>query len=417
MRGCLHHSKALTMPRLTRPCATTWPFLLLAFLFIGCGPSDSETGEGGDNTNPPGQVTASPSSSQADTSPTPSATSQASPSPEEPPELTPTPTPEAPAPTCPPPEPSLINEPIPLAEGEIEFTWLTNTNWLVRFGDRAILLDAWFSRSPYTALGYNEEGIAFIEGALAAAGVTALDAILIGHSHNDHASDAGIVALKYGAKVYGSQTTCLYTTGQGLPEEDCIEVGQGEGFAIGDALVSVIRAPHSGPESWGSHAEWEELPDNDLLSAPHGGPLVFLFTHPGESPIKWAYYDTQGPLDAIDGSGEDYRANFEAVFPQEGGITLWLSSIFPQGDRAVISSFLELLNPQIVMPQHWDSALESDYIYGISEPYPDPRWYREVIAEQGAQLVHPTEYFERLTLTSESLKSEEDAPIQRAFCL
>jgi L-ascorbate metabolism protein UlaG (beta-lactamase superfamily) len=74
--------------------------------------------------------------------------------------------------------------------------WLGFSNFELAYGGQVILLDAYFDRgSGFPALGFK------------AADVTRADAILIGHGHFDHMSDAASVAARTRAVVVGAPLT------------------------------------------------------------------------------------------------------------------------------------------------------------------------------------------------------------------
>ncbi len=74
--------------------------------------------------------------------------------------------------------------------------WTGFSNFELAYNGQVVLLDAYFDRgSVYPTLGFT------------AADITKADAILIGHGHYDHMSDAAQVAARTGAIVVGAPLT------------------------------------------------------------------------------------------------------------------------------------------------------------------------------------------------------------------
>src|SRR5262245_56687070 len=71
--------------------------------------------------------------------------------------------------------------------------WAGYSNFELAYGGKIILLDAYFDRgAKYPPLGFK------------AGDVTRADAILIGHGHFDHMSDAASVGIRTGATIVGA---------------------------------------------------------------------------------------------------------------------------------------------------------------------------------------------------------------------
>ena len=86
--------------------------------------------------------------------------------------------------------------------------WTGYSNFELAYGGQIVLLDAYFDRGPaYPPLGFK------------AADVTKADAILIGHGHFDHMSDAAAVGARTGAMVVGAPLTTDKLRSQNLPEK------------------------------------------------------------------------------------------------------------------------------------------------------------------------------------------------------
>jgi L-ascorbate metabolism protein UlaG (beta-lactamase superfamily) len=117
--------------------------------------------------------------------------------------------------------------------------WTGFSNFELAYGGKVILLDAYFDRGGnYPSLGFT------------AADVKKADAILIGHGHFDHMSDAGSVAIRTGAPVIGAPLTTEKLATQNVPPAQIRTVtGKGGELLKFDGFtVEPILARHGQPE-------------------------------------------------------------------------------------------------------------------------------------------------------------------------
>ncbi|HSW13290.1 MAG TPA: MBL fold metallo-hydrolase [Solimonas sp.] len=155
--------------------------------------------------------------------------------------------------------------------GALTATWFGVTALLLRDGERAIFIDPYFSRPEgllplllNRPIAPDEAGIA---AALRAAGVSKLDAVLVSHSHYDHAMDAGVVARLTGATLLGSESTANIGRGAGLPETQIRTIRPGEDYTYGPFGLRFIASRHAGAS--GGHPTGE-------ISAPLQTPARYL---------------------------------------------------------------------------------------------------------------------------------------------
>src|SRR6185369_9951761 len=72
-----------------------------------------------------------------------------------------------------------------------------------------------------------------------------VDAILCGHSHFDHLLDAPRIAMKTGAKLVGSATTCAFARAAGVSESQLVEIAPSGGrTTVGDIEVRFVPSKH-----------------------------------------------------------------------------------------------------------------------------------------------------------------------------
>ena len=282
---------------------------------------------------------------------------------------------------------------------QAELTFMGVTQWLLQYGETTVFLDAYFSRPVDGTDGSTEEGLDLMQRVLDAAGADSVDFILVGHSHFDHAVDCGAAAMRTGAQVIGSQTTCLVAQSAGLPEERCTVVGTGDEVRLGEATMRAVRTIHFAPESLGSFRELEDVPSpEDSWRAPAGGPISYLISFPGEDPFSLFYTNSIAPIDGDDGSGEDYAANLDAAFGDIDRTTVWLGPVDFLRREQDLTPYFSRIQPEFVVPQHFD-LLDADIEGDPMVPFTPDELLLQVAADEGATIIAPEQYFDVLTIT------------------
>src|SRR6476660_3838758 len=152
-------------------------------------------------------------------------------------------------------------------ESSVDITWLSVTNVYLRTGPVGFLTDGYITRLPESAFvdqtlkhsraAYRPDSAAVARMATLLGGRDAVQALLNGHSHFDHAFDDALWAKLTRAEVYGPRSTCLQLEAQDVPASRCTSVEGGEAVPLGDGvIVRVVRWNHSG-----DHAVNPELHD------------------------------------------------------------------------------------------------------------------------------------------------------------
>lgn len=277
----------------------------------------------------------------------------------------------------------------PTIEG-IELTWLGVTTVLLQTQQTSVLLDPFFSRPAYGEEGSTEAGQALAASVLSAAGVEQLDAIVVGHSHFDHAVDVGTVAAQWGAMVYGSPTTCTIARVQGLEAERCVPFS--DAFTIGPLSLTPIRTPHWWAEvaAIGGHAIYEDDPDADTVSAAPNGGMYSLLIESTDGRIF--FQDSMDRLDADDGSGVDFAAAIDAGLSKQP-VDLWVMCGDCLTEEAALAAYTERLQPGAILPLHWDSSMPV-ITQGITAAFQAPA----ALLSQGAEVLVPLDYLARYRL-------------------
>jgi L-ascorbate metabolism protein UlaG (beta-lactamase superfamily) len=309
----------------------------------------------------------------------------------------------------------------------VDITWLSVTNVYLRIGSVGVLTDGYVTRLPQSAFvdqtlmrsrgAYRPDSAAVARIVAMLGGRDAVQALLNGHSHFDHAFDDAMWAKLTRTGVYGPRSTCYQLAAQDVPASRCTAVQGGETLTLGDGVtVRVVRWNHSG-----DHAVNPELHDpRELAGVPTrdpatgglrpgvtedfpngGGSRAYLITVPTrDRRLAVLFSNTGSPVDldrpiVID--GKDYGApieNLRAALRDAGltSVDLWIAG----GGAPLARLVLPVLRPKAYLPVHWDdfySPLEA----GVAKPYADPA-LESLLDSAGVTLVRPAQYLDRWRL-------------------
>jgi L-ascorbate metabolism protein UlaG (beta-lactamase superfamily) len=140
---------------------------------------------------------------------------------------------------------------VPAAEASpLSVTWLGVTTLLLDDGSSALMTDGFFSRPSLAriAAGKLAPSAARVDGCLAQAKVSRLEAVLPVHAHFDHVMDSALVADRTGARLVGGESAANVGRGHGLPEDRIVVAVSGESIALGAYDVTLIESQHSPPD-------------------------------------------------------------------------------------------------------------------------------------------------------------------------
>lgn len=137
--------------------------------------------------------------------------------------------------------------PTPAAPNTVRVTFMGVACLLFNDGENSILVDGFFTRPTRGSviLGKVSPDSALIHQALARAGVRHLDAVVVTHSHYDHAMDCAEIAKQTGAVVLGSESTANIVRGAGLPEERARLMKHSSSADFGRFHVTYLRSEHA----------------------------------------------------------------------------------------------------------------------------------------------------------------------------
>lgn len=135
----------------------------------------------------------------------------------------------------------------PAKPGAMSASFLGVSTLLFDDGETAILIDGFFTRpGKLTVLaGKVAPDPERIAAAIKRAGIGRLTAVIVVHSHYDHAMDAPEVARRTGALVVGSESTANVARGWGMAEDRIRIVQGGDTLQLGRFRITLIESRHA----------------------------------------------------------------------------------------------------------------------------------------------------------------------------
>ncbi|OBG35894.1 MBL fold metallo-hydrolase [Mycobacterium sp. E3198] len=135
-------------------------------------------------------------------------------------------------------------------DAPLSATWLGVATLLLDDGSSALLTDGYFSRPSLArvAAGKVAPSPARVDGCLARAGVSRLQAVIPVHTHIDHALDSALVADRTGARLVGGESAANVGRGYGLPEDRITVATSGEPIRLGAYDVTLVASHHCPPD-------------------------------------------------------------------------------------------------------------------------------------------------------------------------
>jgi L-ascorbate metabolism protein UlaG (beta-lactamase superfamily) len=252
-----------------------------------------------------------------------------------------------------------------VASGRVAVRFMGTTTLLLDDGTTQILIDGFFTRPSaprVLALRIAPDG-AVIDSAMARAGIgNRLRAVLVAHSHYDHALDAPIVAQRTGARLVGSASTANIGRGAGLPDSQIDIVRDRQQLDYGDFHVTVFRSPHSPDMQFPGEITAPLTPPAPAEDYREGGSYSFLVSHRGFSIL-------------IHPSANVSPRLYQGVRAQV--VFLGIGKLGSQADRFVGTYWAEVVRTtgaRLVIPIHWDNFTRP-LDDGLQLP---PRWVDDV---------------------------------------
>ncbi len=129
---------------------------------------------------------------------------------------------------------------------DVKATFIGNTTILFSDGQTNIMIDGFVTRPSLLKILTRkiESDPKIVKAVLKKLGNPKLDAILVSHSHHDHAMDAPEMARQSGAVIYGSSSTAEISYGAALPDKQINIVEPNKAFDLGEFRVTFIPSKH-----------------------------------------------------------------------------------------------------------------------------------------------------------------------------
>lgn len=171
--------------------------------------------------------------------------------------------------------------------GAVRMVWMGTAGLYVTDGETGLYIDPFVSRYGLLKVGLgfglNPE-YDLIDKWIKITGGARASAVLVGHSHYDHAMDAPYFAARTGAIVMGSKSTANVARGAGLPEEKIRVIADGRQAAVGKFTATFIKSAHSpalfGRIPWRGEINEPLRPPAPASAYREGGTYAIVLTHP-----------------------------------------------------------------------------------------------------------------------------------------
>lgn len=240
----------------------------------------------------------------------------------------------------------------PAKPGDLTATWYGVSAVLLQDDRNALFIDPFFTRPPGLLRMLTDREIApdedLIRQVLSQTDVPKLDAVIVSHSHFDHAMDAPLVARIMDADLVGSESTANLGRGAALADGRLKVPRPGETLRYGRFSVRLIESRHAGA----SGGRPTGMIGQPLKTPAHysdyrlGGTYSILIEHPQGRVLH------HGSAGYLPGALQGERA--DVVFL---GIAL-----LPQL-RPYLQEVVDAVGARRVIPVHWDN-----FTRPLSEP-------------------------------------------------
>ena len=255
---------------------------------------------------------------------------------------------------------------LPRSPNTLVVRWTGFSNFELVYNNQIVLLDAYFDRGAmFPPLGFK------------AADVKKAHAILIGHGHFDHMSDAAPIAQRTHAKVYGAPITIETAVKLGLPQDQGVVVAGGETLKFDGVTVDAALAQHSslkrevleemgklydldaGPATPEQAAAEKAIRDKgtfapDVITK---GTIAYAFTF--DTGFKLLWIDSAGPV--TDGD----RALAQKLGPVDVAIIAYQGHPVAEVQIPYTLELIKLFKPRLYLPAHHDEIFGTFVDLGI----------------------------------------------------
>jgi L-ascorbate metabolism protein UlaG (beta-lactamase superfamily) len=174
------------------------------------------------------------------------------------------------------------------APNPVRATFFGVSSILLDDGKSSILIDGFFSRPGRgtVILGKLKPDVEEIKIAIARGGIKNLGAVVVSHSHYDHAMDCAEIAKQTGALVIGSESTANVARGDGLSENRIRVMHNGSEIDVGNfhiTFIESVHAPSGAMKIAGGDIEKPLKPPAHAINFQEGGTFSILVRNGGEN--------------------------------------------------------------------------------------------------------------------------------------
>jgi L-ascorbate metabolism protein UlaG (beta-lactamase superfamily) len=245
----------------------------------------------------------------------------------------------------------------------VRVTWMGTAGLYVTDGETGFFIDPFVSRyglmkvlwgSPLSPQHQT------IQDWINRVGCHHADAVIVSHSHYDHALDAPFFALKTGAQLIGSGSTAWIGRGAGLSENQIKIVRGGDRISLGKFEVVFIKSRHSkavlGRVPWPGEITAPLIPPAAASDYRLGEIFSLFVTHPGSS---FVHLGSAG--------------YFEDMFVGMEAHTVFLSIAGREDSQNLLRCTALPLKAKQIIPIHFDNFFkpldeEATMIWGVDMP-------------------------------------------------
>lgn len=190
-------------------------------------------------------------------------------------------------------------------QGGVRLTWMGTAGTFITDGKTGILIDPYVSRFSMGTVAFRlplKPDRTLIRNWTGKLGGKKIVAVIVSHSHFDHAVDAPYFAIEAGAPLVGTESTLNVGRGAGIEEGKLIAARPGQTMSFGNFTVKFIESVH-GPALLG-RIPYPGTIDEPLIPPAAagkyrlGGVFALLITHPagtilhhGSAGFKPGMYD------------------------------------------------------------------------------------------------------------------------------
>lgn len=210
----------------------------------------------------------------------------------------------------------------------IEFRWLGTAGIELKVGDHVLVIDPYLTRFPLRRLWF---GRVHPDQELIRAKIQKCDHVLVTHAHFDHIMDVPEVMRCTGATALGSANSCRLLQVCGVSTDKIREMRAGDRLVLDDFEIEARRAEH--------------LKTPGFRPGPLAGDL--------EPPLRARDYrmdECFSFLISVDG----LRLLTDPGMRHEDGVAADVLLVHPNRQRGYYRRLLEIVEPRVVIPLHWD---------------------------------------------------------------